>query len=198
MAAPPKKPTTTKPARMATGYTGNPFGPFLGEETGARNRQQFERATREGLVEHGGGAAVDVIDAIDWVSVLHLETGAFRWGQLVISCEAQACSGTTKGGIDPLAPDWLRWAEIRVLVTVSGLAQIWFEGAAGNHAEPGIGGGEKSSGPIILPFALGEVPDSLDVFARSRCGGAASRGPFDQGGGAVEFLNVTAATRFQR
>lgn len=162
---------------------GQPFGPF--------------DATPPDVLRSSAGP-IDILGATDWRAILRVDTAEYSWGQLAISAEAAdgpAIEGTESDpvGYDPTAVENLAWAELRVIATVAGIDQVWFEGAAGNHSEAQIGGNAKSPGPISLPFAVGEVPDRIEVFARARRGGKAQTVVYPG-----EVLTVSAGSRFRK
>ena len=148
-------------------------------------------------IARAGGQAVDIKGASTFIEILRVNCARYQWGQLVISAEAHAQTPTQtdiESGIDWLTVDRYPWAEIRVLVTIGGIEQVWFQGGAGNHGEDDTGGPDKSPGPITLPFLLGEVPDSIVVQARAMRGGLPETDvPYDS-----EILNVTAVSRFRK
>jgi hypothetical protein len=167
-------------------YHQNPFGPFPGD-AGGPDDDRIARA---------GGTPIDLRGASDWKEILRVDTSRFEWGQLVIGSEATAqtpSQADTESGITWLELDRFPWAEIRVLVTIGGIDQVWYQGGAGNHSEAEIGGNDKSPGPIVLPFLVGEVPDVLEVQARAMRGGLVETDTADG-----EILTVTAVTRFRR
>jgi hypothetical protein len=148
-------------------------------------------------IARAGGRAVDIRGASDWMEILRVGCALYQWGQIVITAEAHAqtpVQADIEAGITWLELDRYPWAEIRVLVTIGGIEQIWFQGGAGNHTEDETGGGAKSPGPITLPFLLGEVPDSIVIQARAMRGGLPETAVFYES----EILNVTAVSRFRR
>lgn len=150
-----------------TAYTDAPFGPY-------EKQREISRA---------GGAAVDVSNAGDWFLVFSLDVSAFKWGQLVIDGEVFA-DPNSDGTILPNDPGF-PWIETRVVAQISSSSFIWFEGAVTKNTSL------AETGPIVLPFLLGEMPDSIQVFARARLGGAVSAFSFQKG-------QITASTRFER
>lgn len=157
----------------------------------------YDQDEADDPIARAGGLAVDIRGASDWVEILRVHCARYQWGQVVITAEAQAQIPTQtdiEGGITWLELDRYPWAEIRVLVTIGGTDQIWFQGGAGNHTEGDTGGGDKSPGPITLPFLLGEVPDLIVVQARAMRGGLPETDPFYDS----EILNVTAVSRFRK
>jgi hypothetical protein len=165
-------------------YEQKPFGPFASDD-------------KDDRIARAGGIPIDIRGASDWKGILRVDTAQFEWGQLVITAEASAQpsrASDLENGFNWLDADHFPWAEVRVLVTIGGIDHVWFQGGAGNHSEGAVGGNDKSPGPILLPFLLGEVPDAIDVQARAMRGGlVAGAGFFDD-----EILTVTAVTRFRR
>jgi hypothetical protein len=169
-------------------YRQTPFGPFPPPPS--------EHDQPDDPIARAGGVPVDIRGASDWIGILRVDCATYQWGQLVISAEASAqipVTADTEAGITWLELDRYPWAEIRVLVSIGGIDQVWFQGGAGNHSEDTVGGNDKSPGPIILPFLLGEVPDSIQVQARAMRGGLPETIL-----GNTEILTVTAVSRFRR
>jgi hypothetical protein len=164
-------------------YEQRPFGPFASDD-------------KDDRIARAGGIPIDIRGASDWKEILRVDTSQFEWGQLVIGAEASAqpaIQADTDIGITWLEVDRWPWAEVRVLVTIGGIDHVWFQGGAGNHSEVAAGGNDKSPGPILLPFLLGEVPDVIDVQARAWRGGLLETVTAEG-----EILTVTAVTRFRR
>jgi hypothetical protein len=137
----------------------------------------------------------------NWVPVLRVETADYSWGQLVITGEAKAINPYPLETTLIMPIDYWPWIEVRVLATSAGVPWIWFEGAAGNHdaENASFGGGSEGNtpGPIVLPFAPGEVPDVLEVYARGRAGGMLFNDPLcPVAATIVEILTVAASSRF--
>lgn len=165
-------------------YEQKPFGPFA------------DKDDADDRIARAGGTPIDIRGASAWKEILRVDVSQFDWGQLAIAAEAAShppSAFDVESGITQLETDRIPWAEIRVLVTIGGIDQVWFQGGAGNHSEAAIGGNDKSPGPILLPFVLGEVPDVIEVQARAMRGGLVET---DTAEG--EILTVTAATRFRR
>jgi hypothetical protein len=68
------------------------------------------------------------------------------------------------------------------------------EAAVGSHDGPTVGGAQKTAGAVVLSFAPGEVPDKIEVSARSRRGGLDGI-PFVTGGAKLTLL---ATSRFHK
>lgn len=169
-------------------YAQNPFGPFPPPPS--------TQDQPDDPIARAGGLPVDIRGASDWISILRVDCATYQWGQLVISSEATAQTPSTsdvESGITWLELDRYPWAEIRVLVSIGGIDQVWFQGGAGGHSEAATGGNDKSPGPIILPFLLGEVPDSIQVQAKAMRGGLPETATAD-----TETLTVTAVSRFRK
>lgn len=169
-------------------YGQEPFGPF--------SPPPSDHDQPDDPIARDGGVAIDIRGSSSFIEILRVNCSTYQWGQIVISSEASAQIPTTpdtEAGITWLELDRYPWAEIRVLVSIGGIDQVWFQGGAGNHSEDAIGGNDKSPGPIILPFLLGEVPDSIQVQARAMRGGLPETILGD-----TEILTVTAVSRFRK
>jgi hypothetical protein len=169
-------------------YGGSPFGPF--------GPPPSDHDQPDDPIARAGGIPVDIRGASDWISILRVECASYQWGQLVINSDATAqtpSQADIEAGITWLELERYPWAEIRVLVSIGGIDHVWFQGGAGNHSESAVGGNDKSPGPIVLPFLLGEVPDSIQVQARAMRGGLPESVLSDS-----EVLTVTAVSRFRK
>ena len=141
------------------------------------------------MIHRAGGLAVEMCDrmtpaaalsgatardgTLRWVSLLRVDTENYLDGQILISSEIQlTLDGSTPwdpgGGVALYAqPENWMYTEIRVVVHHGMTPHVWFEGAAGSYDAVATGGPDKSPGPICLPFLLGEVPDTIEVFGRA-------------------------------
>ena len=153
-----------------------PFGPFASDKTG----DEFDRKT---------SGTVDMRGAADWRPVFNVDCGVHQWGQLAVSCEAIA-SPTVANATD--LENW-PWVEVRIVTTIGGVVATYLEAGIGSHNAAVIGNDTKSSGPIVLTFGPGEVPDRIEVLARARRGGGA-----ETAGDTDERLDFVASSRFRR
>lgn len=145
---------------------------------------------KAGDVVHEGGLPIGLLGVNEYMLVQHIETSDFSTGCLAIYGE------TKMGAVRGVSVEDSLWIEVRVTVKNSGIAMVWFEGALGHTliiTDAGAGGPLKTPGPIYLPFLLGEVPDSIDVEARARRGGAT---PLTYA--SDEILNIIPTSRFRR
>jgi len=129
---------------------------------------------------------VDVRGASDWRSLKTIQCGDYAYGQIIITCDAQAT--TSANGND--LPAWPH-VEIRLVARTRNQVYVLLEAAAGSHGTAATSGPSASAGPVFMPFAPGEVPDSVEILARARRGGLPET-TIDSD----ERLNVFAAWRF--
>lgn len=153
-----------------------PFGPFPSDKAA----DDFNRKTT---------GTIDMRGAADWRPIFSVDCGVHQWGQLAISCDAIA-STSAANATD--VENW-PWVEVRIVTTIGGISIVYLEAGIGNHNAAVIGNDTKSSGPIVLNFGPGEVPDNIEVLARARRGGVAETA-FD----ADERLDLVASSRFRR
>ncbi len=159
-------------------YTDVPFGPF-----------ESQGAPGTGDVERKNSDVIDMRGVSDWRTVFSVDVGDYQWGMLLLTCDA-AASPTVVGAGN--VENW-PWVEVRIVLTINAQTFTFLETAIGSHSSPTIGDDTDSAGPVIVNFALGEVPDKIEVVARARRGGTA-----ELAGDADEKLNLTAVTRFHK
>lgn len=143
-----------------------------------------------GRVIREGGVGVDVRPFRDFALVQHVDNSPYSTGFITIYGE------TRYGAVRGQTLEDSLWAEVRVVVAVHEIQMIWFEGAVGHSlvlTDTGSGGPEKTPGPVYLPFMLGEVPDTIDVYARMRRGNPNITFGYDDD----EILNVVSTSRFR-
>ncbi len=174
MRAPAPSAAGELPLRRVPDY-GHVFGPYPTptEHTGDIHRQS--------------SGVIDMRGASDWKSVFSVDCADWSWGQVLVTCEAQA-SPTVAHATD--LPVW-PWVEVRISAWINGQNFVLLEAAVGAHTAAVTGGSDNSPGPVFLGFAPGEVPDKIEVQARARRGGRA-----ETAGDADEKLNLTASSRF--
>ena len=168
---------------MARGaYTGSIFGPFNQPKTGPENQKLLDEAELAHVVRYNDGPT-DVRGAADWKSIATRDLDRFIWGRVVIGVQSVA-------GATIVTMDAIPHVEIRIITYLGGLAEIVFEGAAGQRQEAGS---NNSPGPVSFEWDEGTMPDRFEVQARSRRGGDA-----ETTGAADEILSVSVQSRFFR
>lgn len=139
---------------------------------------------QSGDVVRQTSGTIDMRGAVGWRSVFSIDCGELVWGQVVVTGEAiegtaaadiPAVVAVPEGGI-LAAPAVQRierweWIEVRIAGSVNGQTYTMLEAAVGSHDGPTVGGAQKTAGAVLLTFAPGEVPDRIEVSARSRRGG---------------------------
>ena len=164
-----------------------------------------------GDVVRATSGTVDMRGAGGWRSVFTVDCGDLQWGQLVVTGEAIAAQaandvpGYWGWPGNPVHGDWpytpgvpgpielWPWIEVRIAAWVNGQTYTMLEAAVGSHDGAQVGGAAKTAGAIVLPFAVGEVPDKIEVFARARIGGLVQTTI-----AAGEKLTLVAVSRFHR
>lgn len=134
----------------------------------------------------GDTGTIDVRGASGWRSLKTIDCGDYSYGQIVFTCDAKSGSGPS----DMDVPAWPH-VEVRLVARTRNQVQVLLEQAAGSHAETAASGVTASAGPIVMNFAPGEVPDSVEVLARARRGGLPETTYATD-----EKLNVFAGWRF--
>jgi len=168
---------------MARGaYTGSIFGPFNQPKTSAENQKLLDEAELAHVVRYNDGPT-DVRGAADWKSIASRDLDRFEWGRIVIGVQSVA-------GATIVTMDTIPHVELRIVTYTGGLAEIVFEGGAGQRQEAGS---NNSPGPVSIQWDVGDMPDRFEVFARARRGGDA-----ETTGAADEILSVSVQSRFYR
>lgn len=162
---------------MRSPYNATPFGPFKGQ---GGVPSKIDRQT---------SGTVDMRGVVDFKNVFSYESGEYSWGQILITCDA-AASPTVAGAGN--VENW-PWVEVRVTFTVNGQQFTYLEAAVASHSAATIGNDLDSAGPVLVQLGPGEVPDKIEVFARSKRGGLP-----ETAGDADERLNLLAVSRFHR
>jgi hypothetical protein len=165
---------------------------------------------QSGEVVRQTSGAVDMRGAGTWRSVFTVDCGELQWGQLVVTGEAIASAAAsdvyevddildefgvviTPGHPASSPIELWPWIEVRIAAWVNGQTYTMLEAAVGSHDGAQVGGAAKTAGPIVLPFAVGEVPDKIEVFARARIGGLVQTAAT-----ATEKLTLVAVSRFHK
>jgi len=141
-----------------------PFSEIHDPRDEPRIRQrEADRLARGDRTETLTAGPYDLIGVAGFSPFLRWETSDFEWGTLFVS---SATHSTT-------VPYVQNHAEIQVVGSFAGAPILMFAGAL--TQESALGG--TSSGPAIIPIRTGEMPDSIEVFARGRFGAAAAASP---------------------
>jgi hypothetical protein len=162
---------------------------------------------QSGEVVRQTSGVVDMRGSGGWRSVFTVDCGELQWGQVVVTGEAIAAGAATDvaayvdGPNDapvshPAVPGAIElwpWIEVRIAAWVNGQTYTMLEAAVGSHDGATAGGAQKTAGPVVLSFAVGEVPDKIEVFARARKGGLTETSVTT-----AEKLTLIAVSRFHR
>jgi hypothetical protein len=181
-----KKPTRSavtsseRPGR-ATSY--NPFVTI--DEPGDLARQrtaEADRLARGSRVERFVVGPIDIRATAELTSFVHWETQDFSWGQLIINVESSDYNE------DDLVPRV--YAETEVRCFSGGGSYVHTRESLGQNSDvPAL----NNPGELLVPFPVGLVPDSVEVWARARIGG----GPLYWTGFA-RILTLSIASRWHR
>jgi hypothetical protein len=160
-----------------------------------RRREAGEFGAEPSDIERQKPQLQDMRGQSAWQTVLAVDCSEREWGQVLITCDAQA----SKTAENADAPENWPWVEVRIIADINGQRFVLLEAAVGSHDSPVIGDPDdpkmtaatKSCGPVFLPLYPGEVPDRIEVHARARRGG----GPELQGDD-DERLELYAVGRF--
>lgn len=155
-------------------FINKPWGPYDPE------------TPRKGDVLTGDTGILDVRGASGWRSLKTIDCGDYSYGHVIVTCDAKAGSGASDSDL----PAWPH-VEVRIVARTRNQVYVLLEAAAGSHGEVAASGVQASAGPVFMPFAQGEVPDSVEVLVRARRGGVA-----ETTFATDEKLNVLAAWRF--
>lgn len=168
---------------MARGaYAGSIFGPFNQPKTSRENQALLDEAQLDQVIRYSDGP-VDVRGSANYRSIATRDLDRFIWGRVVIG--VQSVAGATIATMDAIPH-----VEIQIIAYTGGLAEILFEGGAGQRQEAGS---DNSPGPVSIEWDEGSMPDRVEVLARSRRGGDA-----ETVGAADETLSVSVQWRFHR
>jgi hypothetical protein len=161
---------------------------------------------QSGDVVRQASGAIDMRGVSGWRSVFTVDCAELIWGQLVVTGEAIASGAADipsyyytisdaifSGPVIQRIEVW-PWIEVRIVAWVNGQTYTMLEAAVGSHDGPQVGGAQKTAGAIVLPFAVGEVPDKIEVFARARLGG----GPDTRASVTDGKLTLLATSRFHK